>query len=289
MPQQNKEERNAYTRAYYQLNKSKLKCEHNRSKSSCKECGGSQICEHNKRKSVCKECRGGSICEHNRLRATCKECGGGSICEHNKLKYRCKECGGSEICEHKKVKYECKECGGSQICEHNRHKSICKKCVGSQICEHSRRKSICKECKGCGICEHNKRKSLCKECNLMLCLISLQRCSIRRMLLSENLIKTKPTIEYLGCSAEYLLEYLQKKMTEGMTFNNIHKDHIKPVSRFNLQNEDDFLDCCHYTNLQPLLSEDNLIKYNKWNDTKEAFWIANIKGKEYLQIYNPLD
>ena len=78
-------------------------------------------------------------------------------------------------------------------------------------------------------------------------------------------------------------------MIDGMTFHNIHIDHIKPVSRFNLQNEDEFLDCCHYTNLQPLLSEDNLIKSNKWNDTKEAFWVANIKGKEYLQIYNPLD
>ncbi len=48
-------------------------------------------------------------------------------------------------------------------------------------------------------------------------------------------------------------------MIEGMTFNNIHIDHIKPVSRFNLQNEDEFLDCCHCTNLQPLLALDNLI------------------------------
>ncbi len=210
-------------------------------------------------------------CEHNRRKSSCKECGGSDICEHNKRKQACKECDGASICEHKKRKSRCIECGGGSICEHNKQKSRCKDCGGSEICEH------------------NKRKDQCKECNLMNCLVSLQRGSIRRMLLSENLIKTKPTIEYLGCSAEYFLEYLQKKMTEGMTFNNIHIDHIKPVSRFNLNNEDQFLECCHYTNLQPLLAEDNLIKHNKWNDTKEAFWVANIKGKEYLQIYNPLD
>ena len=56
MPQLNKEERNAYNRAYYLLNKNKIKCEHNRQKYACTECGGIGICEHNKRKSRCKEC-----------------------------------------------------------------------------------------------------------------------------------------------------------------------------------------------------------------------------------------
>ena len=49
-------------------------CEHNRQRSRCKECGGSQICEHNRRRSQCKECGGGSICEHNRVRSKCKDC-----------------------------------------------------------------------------------------------------------------------------------------------------------------------------------------------------------------------
>ena len=231
MPQIISEERKAYNKAYYQLNK----CEHNRQKSRCKECGGSEVCTHNRRKSQCKECFGGDFCEHNRIKTSCKECGGSRVCEHNRQKSQCKECGGSQICE------------------------------------------------------HNKRKSSCKDCNPMNCLISLQRSSIRRILLLENLTKLKPTIEYLGCSAEYFLEYLQNKMIDGMTFHNIHIDHIKPVSRFNLQNEDEFLDCCHYTNLQPLFAQDNLIKHNKWNGTNEEFWRTNIKGKEYLQIYNPLD
>ena len=38
-----------------------------------------------------------------------------------------------------------------------------------------------------------------------------------------------------------------------MTFDNIHIDHIKPVSKFDLDHEEEFIDCCNYTNLQPLL------------------------------------
>ena len=32
------------------------KCEHNRRKCNCKECGGSQVCKHNKMKQYCKIC-----------------------------------------------------------------------------------------------------------------------------------------------------------------------------------------------------------------------------------------
>ena len=70
----------------------KNRCEHNREKSRCKECGGVSICEHNRRKSQCKECGGVSICEHNREKSRCKECGGASICEHNRQKSQCKDC-----------------------------------------------------------------------------------------------------------------------------------------------------------------------------------------------------
>ena len=142
----------------------KKKCEHNKRKSQCKECKGSQICEHNKVKSQCKECGGSAYCEHNKQKRDCKECGGSGICEHNKRKSQCKECGGSGICEHNKQKSHCKECGGSSICEHNKRKSTCKECGGSSICEHNKIKSTCKECGGSEICEHNKRKSTCKEC-----------------------------------------------------------------------------------------------------------------------------
>ena len=58
-----------------------------------------------------------------------------------------------------------------------------------------------------------------------------------------------------------------------MTIDNIHIDHIKPVSKFNFEN---VYECCHWSNLQPLLAKDNLKKNNKWSDKDEINWRNNI-------------
>jgi len=239
--------------------------------------------------------RNNNKCEHNRQKSNCKECGGSSFCEHDKIKSRCKECGGGSICEHNKRKSECKECGGSSICEHDRRKSTCKECKGGSICEHNRQKSHCKECKGGSICEHNRRKSNCKECNLQQYLLNLQRNSIRRLLGLSNLDKDRSSIEYLGITNQGFIDFFQKKMDlhnntndVKMNWNNIHIDHIKPVSIFDLDDAEEFLQCANYTNLQPLLSNDNLEKHNKWNDKCEIFWNENIRdNNSYYDIYNP--
>jgi hypothetical protein len=97
-------------------NASGRKCEHDRIRSRCKDCGGSQICEHNRERSHCKDCGGSQICEHNRERSQCKDCGGASICEHDRRKSQCKDCGGSQICEHNRERSKCKECS-SVFCE----------------------------------------------------------------------------------------------------------------------------------------------------------------------------
>jgi hypothetical protein len=87
----------------------------------------------------------------------------------------------------------------------------------------------------------------------------LQRKTMNRIFRNTNIEKTNVSISYLGCSPQYFKEYIDKKMTPEMSWQNIHLDHIKPVSKFNLQNHDEFLDCCHYSNFQPLLV-DNLEK-----------------------------
>ena len=74
--------------------RAKTKCEHNRVKNQCKDCGGSSICEHDHQRSSCKDCGGSSICEHDHRRSDCKDCGGSSICEHNRMRSGCKQCSG---------------------------------------------------------------------------------------------------------------------------------------------------------------------------------------------------
>ena len=232
---------------------------------SCKKCRVYQ-----------KEIRDKNKCPHDKIKSQCRDCGGGSICPHDKRKSTCRDCAGGSICPHDKIKSECRDCGGGSICPHDKIKSRCRDCGGGSICPH------------------DKRKSECKECNLQLYLVNLQRGALKRCLKLSNLTKTKPSIEYLGCSAEYFIEYFKKKMDNfnqfseiEMTWDNIHIDHIKPVSSFNLDDEEEFLSCCNYSNMQPLLSEVNLNKSCKWNDEDDVFWNKNIKDKEYYDIYLP--
>ena len=94
MVYKDKEKQKEYRRQYYLNNKDKWKkkCEHQKQKSRCVECKGSEICEHQKQKSKCVECKGSEICEHQKQKYTCIECGGKGICEHQKHKSRCEKC-----------------------------------------------------------------------------------------------------------------------------------------------------------------------------------------------------
>ena len=92
------------------MHKKRLKCQHERQRSICKECGGSQICPHERQRSHCKECGGSQICPHERQRSRCKECKGSQICQHERIRYKCRDCKGSGICEHKKQRHQCSIC-----------------------------------------------------------------------------------------------------------------------------------------------------------------------------------
>ena len=150
----------------------------------------------------------------------------------------------------------------------------------SKKCCHHKDKYICKDCKsickGTKLCEHNRQRLQCKDCNRSHYMLQLQRNSLRRLLKQSILQKTQKTIEYLGCTPEQFIIHIQSKLTERMTLNNIHIDHIKPVSRFDLDNEDELKMCCHFTNQQPLLAKDNLKKSNKWSDEEDKYWRENI-------------
>lgn len=226
-------------------------------------------------------------CIHGRVKAQCRECGGSAFCIHNKRKITCLECKGSGICIHNKRESRCVDCKGGEICIHDKVKGRCKICDGSSYCIHNKRKELCVDCEGVSLCFHNVQKRQCRICNPLLVLVQIQRHNIWKTMKKTDNEKTKPTIEYLGCSPEYFQKYIQSKMIDGMTFDNIHYDHIKPVSAFHLDIEEDLLNCCHYTNFQPLFKNDNLRKSNKWTDYDEEFWKSNICGKEYLKLYFP--
>lgn len=70
--------------------------------------------------------------------------------------------------------------------------------------------------------------------------------------------------KYIGCSQKELINHIQLKFTEGMSWVNYGKweiDHIKPLSL--AKNEQEMYDLCNYQNLQPLWKIDNIKKGNK--------------------------
>ena len=83
----------------------------------------------------------------------------------------------------------------------------------------------------------------------------------------NNNTKSKRTKELLGCSIEYLKQYLFEQFQDGMSWDNYgewHIDHIRPCASFDLSDPKQQEECFHYTNLQPLWAIDNLKKQDKW-------------------------
>ena len=92
----------------------------------------------------------------------------------------------------------------------------------------------------------------------------LSRSRIHHFLKQRKITKKCKSFEIIGISPIELKEYLEKKFTEGMNWENQgkwHIDHIIPLSSG--KTEEEIYKLCHYTNLQPLWAEDNIKKGSK--------------------------
>lgn len=77
--------------------------------------------------------------------------------------------------------------------------------------------------------------------------------------------KSGSAVNDLGCSIDFLKQYLESKFLPSMSWENYgrsgwHIDHIRSLNSFNLNNRQELLKACHYSNLQPLWAKDNLSK-----------------------------
>ncbi len=146
----------------------------------------------------------------------------------------------------RKQKYLCVDCGN--------------KCVGCR-------------CKDCRIRNNNYRKSKTyrqkdrvrqkfrEESDLNFKLKRRLRTRLRQAILQNY--KSGSAISDLGCPISKLKSQLESQFQEGMSWDNYgewHIDHIKPLAKFDLTDRTQFLEACHYTNLQPLWAKDNLRK-----------------------------
>lgn len=83
-------------------------------------------------------------------------------------------------------------------------------------------------------------------------------------------IKECKSIEYIGCTWEFLIGYLESKFRDGMNWTNLGTlwqiDHIIPCVSFDFNDNEQIKKCYNYTNLQPLLIHENASKQDKLPD-----------------------
>lgn len=74
----------------------------------------------------------------------------------------------------------------------------------------------------------------------------------------------KSISKVVGCSTNQLAQWLSSMFRDGMTLQNHGTvweiDHIKPLASFDLSKPEQMVVASHYTNLQPLLKEENRTK-----------------------------
>ena len=93
---------------------------------------------------------------------------------------------------------------------------------------------------------------------------------IRRKVLNgeKDIARGGSAVRDLGCSIKFLKQYLESKFLPGMTWDNYSMngwviDHKICLASFDLTNREQFLKACHYTNLQPLWADVNIIKKDR--------------------------
>ena len=99
-------------------------------------------------------------------------------------------------------------------------------------------------------------------------LINNFRTAIYQVLKENQIQKNGHYFETLKYSPENLIEHLESKFKDNMTWDNYgkwHVDHIKPISSFQITEigDDEFMTCWSLKNLQPLWSDENIRKSNK--------------------------
>ena len=89
---------------------------------------------------------------------------------------------------------------------------------------------------------------------------------IRHILQYQGKRKSNKTIDYIGCTTEFLKKWFEFQFTENINWNNIdewHIDHVIPCMAFDLTNEKEQKECFNWKNLRPCLAKDNLEKNSK--------------------------
>jgi hypothetical protein len=224
------------------------------------------------KRNICKECRNKKTREkyntiqiNNELEQIC------NCCEQSKqlslfIKNRkiCTECNNAKRRNRYEKDENFRNMTIKQVTEFKQKQIVIKnKKKQDEIGIGNKRCNFCKGIKSYLCFRKNRLK--CKDCERDEPIDKLKRV-IRSRIIGALTSKKKHTIEYLGCNIPEYLKWLLKNnnnYTLENRGNEWHIDHVIPLSRFNLENEDEQLIAFNWRNTMPLSCQENLKKNNK--------------------------
>ena len=77
--------------------------------------------------------------------------------------------------------------------------------------------------------------------------------------------KSSSTKDILGIDVETYQKWIEWQMTPDMTWDNIEIDHVRPISSFDISDDEQLKEAFNWRNTQPLLKEIHQKKGTKYN------------------------
>jgi len=254
----------------------------------CSKCGVEKPLDRIvKNRNVCKDCcnvrkkeKYKAIEVNSETNQTC------NICNQNKpqtsfIKNRniCKECNNKR----RKEKYETDEEHRLKTIKHAsefKHNKVVErqKKKLEEIGEGNKKCSVCSEIKSKENFRHNRLK--CKTCERDEPLDKFKRDVRSRIYIALKQNKDNHTVDYLGCS---IPEYLHWLLTYDERYNLDnrgtiwHIDHVIPLSKFDLDDEEEQLIAFNWRNTMPLSAHENLSKNARINKSQIEQHVAYLK------------
>ena len=102
---------------------------------------------------------------------------------------------------------------------------------------------------------------------------------MRKALVRQLTKKSEKTEDLLGIS-------FNEFKTPQVNWMNIELDHVRPLSSFDLTNPEQLKEASYYTNIQPLLKNDNRSKGSKFHEHDLVFQRDKVYEYEYFKNYS---
>jgi len=93
--------------------------------------------------------------------------------------------------------------------------------------------------------------------------------------------KSARTEILLGCSIRELIDHWKEQYGTDWNSCNLHIDHVRPCSSFDLTNSEQQYVCFNWRNLQLLSASENCSKGGKWTRGMEKEWIERMRSTGY--------